>query len=248
LAGTGGDSARPTVAAADGCGPVLGVDAYRAGWVGAVWDGGGSPVLIAAGTIDELVRQAGSLGGAPRVIGIDIPIGLPDGGIRRADVLARRRLGARGSSVFVTPVRAALAAASRSEADRISRELAGIGVSAQAYALRPKVLEVDAWLRAGDRRVVEVHPELSFAQLAGGAGALPGKKTWDGAHRRRSLLATAGLSVGEQLGAAGRAGVDDVLDALAAAWTAHRVVTGRAESLPDPPEVFGDGLAAAIRV
>ena len=41
-------------------------------------------------------------------------------------------------------------------------------VSAQAYALREKVLQVDAWVRSRPGvRVIEVHPEVSFARMAG---------------------------------------------------------------------------------
>jgi predicted RNase H-like nuclease len=75
-----------------------------------------------------------------------------------------------------------------------------------------------------------------------------GKRTWAGAEHRRMLLAREGLFVGD-LGEAGRrALVDDVLDAAAAAWTAARILTGDATSLPDPPEPTPDGLAAAIWV
>jgi predicted RNase H-like nuclease len=46
--------------------------------------------------------------------------------------------------------------------------------------------------------------------------------------------------------AAGKAGVDDVLDAAIAAWTARRVASGQARAVPDPPERFSDGLPCAI--
>jgi predicted RNase H-like nuclease len=67
-------------------------------------------------------------------------------------------------------------------------------------------------------------------------------------HTRRELLASAGIALSDDLGVAGRAAVDDVLDAAAAAWSARRVVMDEAISLPDPPEVFSDGLPAAIWV
>jgi predicted RNase H-like nuclease len=40
-------------------------------------------------------------------------------------------------------------------------------------------------------------------------------------------------------------GVDDVLDAAAAAWSACRILNGQAKSLPDPPEVV-DGYPVAV--
>ena len=39
---------------------------------------------------------------------------------------------------------------------------------------------------------------------------------------------------------------DDVLDACAVAWTAARYASGLATPMPDPPEVFSDGIPAAI--
>jgi predicted RNase H-like nuclease len=40
--------------------------------------------------------------------------------------------------------------------------------------------------------------------------------------------------------------VDDVLDAAIAAWTARRVARNEAQAMPDPPEVFSDGIPSAI--
>ncbi|HZA73462.1 MAG TPA: DUF429 domain-containing protein [Propionibacteriaceae bacterium] len=127
----------------------------------------------------------------------------------------------------------------------INRRLAGAGVSAQAFALRAKLLQVDAWVRDAGLRVVEVHPEVSFATLAGGPLPDP-KSTWAGAIQRRRLL-EAGIDLPDDLGPAGSgAAVDDVLDAAAAAWTARRVAHGHARQMPDPPDIFSDGLSAAI--
>jgi predicted RNase H-like nuclease len=44
------------------------------------------------------------------------------------------------------------------------------------------------------------------------------------------------------------AAVDDVLDAAVVAWSGRRVLSGQADSLPDPPEVFSDGWPSAIWV
>jgi predicted RNase H-like nuclease len=220
---------------------VLGVDACPAGWVGVLLD---DPVRgLVAGDIGALVAAAGPVD----VIGIDIPIGLPDAGPRQADLLGRAELGARRSSLFVTPVRAALLAPTHGAAVAANRAATGVGVSIQAYGLGTKILQVDAWLRGRPGRVVEVHPELSFAAMAG-APLAERKHSWAGATRRRALLAAAGIDVPGDLGAAGAVPVDDVLDAAAVAWTAARVAGGTARSLPDPPEVLADGIAAAISV
>jgi predicted RNase H-like nuclease len=139
-----------------------------------------------------------------------------------------------------------LEAADHVSAVEVNRRLAGEGVSRQAYGLREKLFDVDRWVRTARQRGVEVHPELCFTRMAGAPLPYP-KTTWAGVERRRELLAAEGIVVAGDLGPAGAlAGVDDVLDAAAAAWTARRLAAGRAHPLPDPPEEFGDGLPCAI--
>ena len=226
---------------------VLGVDACRAGWIGIALSGGTPRAYFAPG-IGDLADRA-SADGPVLVIAIDIPIGLADTGRRRADQLAREALGRRWPSLFITPVRAAVEAADYQGAAAENRRLAGEGLSRQAFALRAKILDVDQWLRTGSpapAQVVEAHPELSFAAMAG-APLRSRKSTWAGAVQRRTLLAQAGMVLNGDLGLAGeQAGVDDVLDAAAAAWTARRVSEGSARCLPPSPEVFSDGIPAAI--
>ena len=128
----------------------------------------------------------------------------------------------------------------------VNLKLAGEGISRQAHGLRAKILQVDQWVQETPLRAVEIHPEVSFACLAG-VPLEASKSTWAGAARRRQLLAGAGIVLREDLGpAAEKAGVDDILDAAVAAWTARRVAGGQARPVPDSPEVFSDGLPCAI--
>ena len=63
------------------------------------------------------------------------------------------------------------------------------------------------------------------------------KRTWDGAVRRRAVLATQGLVLPDDLGpTGGTAAVDDVLDAAVCALVAGAVADGTAEALGDPDE------------
>jgi predicted RNase H-like nuclease len=220
---------------------VLGVDACTKGWVGISNDLRG----YFGRDIHDLVAAAGR-GGGLSVVAIDIPIGLPTAGPRQADGLARALVGRRASSVFSTPVRAALAAASHAEATAISVQATGKGLSQQAYALGRKILEIDEWARNAVQPVIEVHPEVCFATLAGRPLQHP-KSTWAGSEERRSVLARAGFVVPSEIGTAGEmAGTDDILDAAAALWTALRYAKGEAVSHPATPERFGDGHEAAI--
>ena len=188
------------------------------------------PRIVVAPTIAELVAMVRESLGI-RVVGIDIPIGLPDNTIRQADVLARKALPGKSSSIFSTLTRAAYAAAPALEADDVNRGLVGQGVGAQAFALRDKIIEVDAWLRTRPTvTVLEVHPEVSFATMAG-APILASKKTDEGRAQRLDALAAAGIARPSVLEGQGYA-ADDVLDACAVAWTAARHAGGLAARCP----------------
>jgi len=223
---------------------VVGVDGCAKGWVGIRLADDGVRGLFAP-SLGELEAAALEFGEVA-VMGIDMPIGLPDAGVRQADVMARRFVGPRSSSVFSTPVRAAVELDVYELAAQAHRTRAAAGLTKQSFALWAKIREVDAWLPTAGCRVVEVHPEVSFAALAQ-EPLIHGKKTWAGAERRRCLLEAAGIVLPADLGLAGeRAGVDDVLDAAVAAWSATRVRDGHARCMPDPPEPFSDGIPAAI--
>lgn len=228
--------------------PVLGVDACPAGWVGVVLDPTLRASVFVAADITGLVELVREHHDVP-VVAVDIPIGLPDTGGRLADAEARRALTGKASSVFSTPVRSALEAATYAEAREANLAATGgrTSVSAQAYALREKVLQVDAWVRGRPgTRVIEVHPEVSFARMAG-TPLLARKKDADGARARREALAAHGVVAPAFFRGAGF-GEDDLLDACAAAWTAVRHALGVSESFPEVPEVFSDGIPAAIWV
>jgi predicted RNase H-like nuclease/AcrR family transcriptional regulator len=226
--------------------PVLGVDACPGGWVGALLvPGAPRPRVVVAPNIAGLVEMVRADVDV-LVVGIDIPIGLPDSTPRQADALARKELPGRASTVFTTLTRSAYLADTRVEADAVNRRLSGQGVGAQAFGLKAKILEVDAWLRTRPTvEVIEVHPEVSFAEMAG--APLPPKRTPEGHDQRLATLAASGIARPSVLKGSGYA-PDDVLDACAVAWSAHRRATGDARRLPDPPEVFSDGIRAAIHI
>lgn len=229
-------------------GAVVGVDAHRRGWIGVVLDDAGRfQRAVTSRSIDDVVAEAGR-DVQVAVVAIDIPIGLPDVGARPADLEARKRIGPMASSVFSSPTRPAMEADTWEDALAAQWSAAGKGLTKQTWALRQKILEVDEWLRAGvPERVVEVHPEVSFAEMNGSPLSAP-KRSWDGMLKRRALLDAAGIVIPDELGEAGSCGADDVLDAAAAAWTARRVIADAAICLPAPPVTYSDGLPCAIWV
>ncbi len=99
-------------------------------------------------------------------------------------------------------------------------------MTAQAYALRNRILEIEDLARDDDR-VIEVHPEVSFSELA--RRPLLSKHRTDGLLERRSLLEEAGIELPES---APRIAEPDLLDATVAAWSARRYASGEAAPLP----------------
>lgn len=184
---------------------LLGVDGCRAGWVAA--SDRGARVYP---TFAEIVAQRFDL------MLIDVPIGLLQAGPRHCDLQARNLLGARRSSVFPAPGRRLL------RARRYGRQC-----SIQLWNILHKIREVDeAMTPRLQRRVREAHPEVSFA-LLNGAPLRFAKKSADGEAERRRLLRPI---FGEIPGVPGAAR-DDVLDAYALLWSAHRAWQGEARVL-----------------
>jgi predicted RNase H-like nuclease len=116
----------------------------------------------------------------------------------------------------------------------------------------PKIRQWDAFLRtdpSAHRVVREVHPEVSFAAMRGGRGLDLGKKTKGGQGIRTTLLGGYFGAASVQRVVASNRGitcVDDSLDALAGLWTAERIIAGKAQTLPSPPERDSAGLSMAI--
>ncbi len=175
----------------------------------------------------------------PQVIGIDIPIGLPEYGSRNCDLEARLLLGSgRASSVFPAPIRPILAAKNFAEACRIRSKIEKKKISLQAWAITPKIIEVDEALRQDPElrnRIREVHPELCFFFLAGRRALHYSKKDESGQAERYELLEPifgdwirAVLAERQQLAST----KDDVLDAFVALWTAERIVNGTSQTIP----------------
>lgn len=223
---------------------VLGADGCKDGaWVVSVVDGEGELSWEWAADSDALLALADDLGAD--ALALDVPVGLPAlGAVRPADALARRRLGARRSSVFAAPPREVLACSTYAEARPLAPSL-----SAQAFGLVPRIREVDALLRSRGpqvhEKVVECHPEVAFAALAAGRSPLATKKSAAGALERLGLLEEAfdqDVPVDVPPGAA----LDDALDAVACATVARRWARGEAEVLGG--ETDAEGLPMRIVV
>lgn len=191
-------------------------------------------------TIADLIKHAEHVG----VIAIDVPIGLTDRGPRACDVEARKMLGpVRGTSVFPAPIRAALDASSYDEACQRSFDAQQKKIPKQAWAIYPKIRQLDELLQARPElceRVFEVHPEVSFCAWNGMEPIVEPKAKAAGAARRRALIdahfgSTAFEAIRKRYTKTSVQD-DDIFDAFAALWTAERISRAESKSLPNQPE------------
>ena len=230
---------------------VVGVDGCRGGWLAVSLSQDGNPE-------NRIFSDMASLWSAynrAALILVDIPIGLWEAGPdkRTCDVLARRVLGARKSSVFPAPPRKLLEFHNMMYPvvnTKHRKITGGKGISRQSYALLPKIQQADQLLRtkAEARRVMrEVHPEVCFWALAGARPMQFNKKKKRGFDERQQILITV-YPPAEKIIAEGlhwiqgpSAAPDDLLDALAAAVTGFIGGTNL-KTLPESPERDAQGL------
>ena len=188
------------------------------------------------GAIDRLADAAGRVD----AIGIDMPIHLNETSDRVCDSMARHFIRPFTSRVFNAPVLSVLDCETYRDGCDVSFAALGKKISKQTWALVPKIKEVELWRRSAGCAVYEVHPEAAFAAMARHVVA-ERKRTPEGAQVRRALLGAQGLTPPDRpIGV----GVDDLLDACAAAWSTRRLLRGEGRSLPDPPVIVrGDPQA-----
>ena len=84
---------------------IVGLDGCRDGWIAAILESGVTRLQV-LGSLESLFENPALITAV-----IDVPIGLPETGPRRCDLLARQLLRApRASSVFPAPLRSMLPA------------------------------------------------------------------------------------------------------------------------------------------
>jgi predicted RNase H-like nuclease len=236
---------------------LAGVDGCASGWIAAfvrpAGDGGAISVFSAFADLLATVQR-------PTIIAVDMPIGLPERtghGGREAENAVRPLLGARQSSVFSVPSRAAIEATSYPAAcaAALASSEPPRKVSKQSFNIGPKIREVDELLRSRPALaagVFEVHPELVFWRLNGERPLtepkkIKGRPYEPGLSLRRRLLQDAGLPAALISAPPPKgAGLDDLIDALACAAIARRIHAGTARPHPDPPPRDAYGLPMAI--
>ncbi len=224
---------------------VAGIDSCPGGWLAVL-------VTFYEEVVDERhyrferFEEIFSIESPPSFIGVDVPIGRleePREGGRECDKAARKVLGRpRSSSVFSPPVRPALECETFDQGREFS-------LNRQSFSIIPKVRELDQIMTPDlQKRIREVHPEVSFFTMAGLSPAAEGKKKIAGRKERIQLLSGVFYQVEEGLSRfrSREAAPDDILDAYACAWSAMRIFRGEAGWLPDHPPRDERGLEMGI--
>tara|TARA_R110002020_G_scaffold47752_5_gene136106 strand:- start:417 stop:1166 length:750 start_codon:yes stop_codon:yes gene_type:complete len=236
---------------------LAGVDGCRTGWIALVRvPGEPRPQLLVRARFADLVEELGP--GA--IVAVDMPMGLPErisGPGRGPEQAIRPYLGARQSSVFSIPARAAVEAQTYLEACALARETSDPPkkVSRQAFFLFGKILEIDRVLRADPAardRIFECHPEFAFCRLNGMAAMATPKKIKGvvnpaGIAERIAVLARHGIN--PEIFAAGPprgAAMDDLVDAAVNLVMAARHAAGLTAPFPAEPARDPHGILIAI--
>lgn len=232
---------------------VAGVDGCRDGWFVVLWDTEENRFSC---SVQADFNGVLNVSEQAAIVGVDIPIGLLDHALpggRVCDVYARKLLHPnRMSSVFSAPVRRTLNAENYTEALSLNRDSSHYdrGLSKQCFGILPKIREVDGLMTPDlQKRVHEIHPELSFFALNGDFPLTHAKRNLQGRAERLELLVRAGFAplIAQALGTRLEgAEPDDLLDACAACWSARRIAEGSSKRLPPEPHRDSRGLCMQI--
>ncbi len=205
---------------------VIGIDGTSTGWVASI----GSARNKVLSTIKFSEKLDRLLSKYPNsIVVIDMPIELNKKNyLRECDVLAKKYLGSNfQSSVFIPPLKRVLQCSTYQEANKLSKEITGRGLSKQAWYLKNKINEVRGVSKIYSK-VYEGHPECSFKMLKKET-LIAKKKSVLGIFERLDLLKKAGLdpsSIRIEIEKNSKIKIDDVLDSMALFITASRIVEG----------------------
>ncbi|MFC1992142.1 DUF429 domain-containing protein [Chloroflexota bacterium] len=227
----------------------IGVDGCKAGWFAvSLSEGSGWTVEVFPNIAILWSQNTGA-----DLILIDVPIGLRNTDLneRRCDKEARALLATkRKPSVFVSPCRAAVYAATEEDAKQLNMEKTNRSLSQQTLAIIPKIRQVDQLLMSNmDARLVirEVHPEVCFWAFNNGESTIHKKTDKRGIAERKEILNSVYPQAEEIFNSVcgkylhKHVAEDDIVDAMVAAVTAREQKNGH-RTIPEEPEFDEKGL------
>lgn len=222
----------------------LGIDGCRGGWVVAEISSAKVSLKIAK-SLSELLTLICSC----KIALIDIPLGFPDRDYRQCDLIARKILGRRRSSIFLLPLKSALLMENYEEACDLNYAHMGVKFSRQIWNIRGKVIEANGFVVSHklQGRIRESHPEICFWALNSKRICKYSKKTTYGIKERKDILSRYLDLVGlEEFLNENRTlcKMDDILDSLVLSVSA--TYYDRLKSIPSYPDFDRDGIIREI--
>jgi len=176
------------------------------------------------------------------VVGIDIPLELHEKGTRMAEKEARTLLGRRAATIFSPPAIKTLNAKTYEEACRINYNEEGKKISKQTWFILNKIKEArKIYLdKVSNKKLFEIHPELSFMAMNRMQVLIDSKKTIEGRKKRLKLIngyypSFSFDDVREKFSSKDVAD-DDILDAIAVLWSTQKIIDNIASYVPKKPE------------
>jgi predicted RNase H-like nuclease len=230
---------------------VAGADGCPAGWLVVFRSTTGQSLRA---EIFEKIADAFAAPEQPKIIAIDIPIGLPaksQKGGRAADREARKVLTLRKTSIFPAPSRPVLQAKSFKEAKDIEKRnsVPPKTLTKQVFNILPKIRELDAIAASYSGAIFECHPEISFWAMKYEIEMSRPKRNFQGFDERCKILVQNKFEhsfLTTRVGSYKEHSRDDLPDACAAAWTAERILRKKAIRFPAKPAFDDCGLDMAI--
>jgi predicted RNase H-like nuclease len=229
---------------------IAGVVPCRGGWLVAGGKLVGTGLFPEAAVVERRLSDITEAIPSFSVITLSSPIGLPDKPSRRGrqcDREARRLLGWPRLGAILSPP--SLSVAQRAKSYEHAIDLNGGSLTRTAWAQIRHIREVRETIQShSQRRVYEVHPELSFHQLNGDRPLRHGKRTQEGQEERWSLLVARLQNLESRLeaGPPKSATLANLLDAYAALSTARRISARAISRLPEEPEWNSEGMRMEI--
>ena len=205
---------------------LIGIDGTSSGWIASIGNSKNKYVtkIKFFKDLDTLLSLH-----PESIIVIDMPIELNKKKyLRKCDILAKKYLGKNfQSSIFIPPLKNILECATFQDANKLSKKIAGKGLSKQSWYLKNKIREVRELAKVSNK-IYEGHPECSFKMLKT-ESLKAKKKSVLGIFERLELLEKAGLdplSVNLQFDNNSAIKIDDVLDSMVLFITALRIYEG----------------------
>lgn len=180
-----------------------------------------------------------------------MPIGLPDDKMHlRPDLIIKKILGKKGSSIFQVPCRQAVYANDKTEARELNIATLGKSLSEQSLGIAKAIRQVDEFLQNNpqwENRLLESHPEFCFSKINNNQPMLEDKMSAEGQRKRLEVLNKhyhqANQVVDKFLADVPyRKKTDDVIDVLCLAVMGKVILAKGIKTIPEKPMMDSRGI------